>query len=317
MNTNIVAQNLNQLAVKNIEIANSLVNASKNATGMNKMNLQNAAKLNANVANKIVNNANNVMAANQAANAAMNTAVNLSVNTKLDGQGAATVVAESTMKVASNVNFGAAGANVVANAAISAAAKVSSETDPNVAALNVANASLKASKKVETNMLEKSINLNTKGANNLANSAKVNNTNVNSSVVATNKLANSANNMQKNAIKLANASQGKVGPMNKTFVMYAPVKKANKNSLMTASGNVVKFNANVKKAITHPSSKKQYVPFNAKNKKLKTQVYKQGELKNIYKNNKGTYTKATGFQGNVKNYLYGGMNTGLFGNKMV
>lgn len=317
MNTNVVAQNLNKLAVKNVEIANYLVNASKNATGMNKSKLQNAASLNANVANKIINNANNVMAANQAANAAMTSAVNLNVNTKLDGQRAATAVAESTMKVVSEANFGAAGANSVANAAISAAAKVSSETDPNVAALNVANASLKASKKVETNMLEKSINLNTNGSKNLANNARVNNNNVNSNVTVTNKLVKSANNMQKNAVKLANTPQGKVGPMNRKFVMYAPVKKTNNSFLMTANGNVVKFNSKAKKAITHPSAKKQYVPFNAKNNKLNTQVYKQGELKNIYKNKKGVYTKATGFQGNVKNYLYSGMNTGLFGNKMV
>ena len=44
---------------------------------------------------------------------------------------------------------------------------------------------------------------------------------------------------------------------------------------------------------------------------------KQVKIVNMYKNKKGVYTKATGVSENVKNYLYSGMNTGLFQNKMM
>ena len=47
-------------------------------------------------------------------------------------------------------------------------------------------------------------------------------------------------------------------------------------------------------------------------------IFKQGKLEKVYRNNKGKYTKSVGLNGKeYKNYIYTGLNTGLFNSRMV
>ena len=153
-----------------------------------------------------------------------------------------------------------------------------------------------------------SIKANTKAANSVLNLVnKVNDASTQ------NGLLNAAAKIQVNTKKMINRIQ----PTNNASIQYSKVKPAGKGFLITASGNTVKQSAKNLEQMTNPQNAKKYVTFNGKNKKLTTQVYRQGKLANVYKNKKGSYTKANGMSGNVKNYLYSGMNTGLFQNKMM
>lgn len=153
-----------------------------------------------------------------------------------------------------------------------------------------------------------------------------------SAVVAANTVANIALNKAQNmsmnmsapnvAVNIANAVVNKANKMNNVgsaVVANAVVnaaKKVNMNTKpTTAALNIAKTAVNSvpatvsnKKLTPNNFTKKPvYVKFNEGNGKTNAKIYKQGTLKNIYKNNKGKYVKSNGNLGNLKNYLFSGL----------
>jgi len=291
------------MAVQNVEIANTLVNISKMNTGGNKVALESAASNIIRAANVAVTNASNANASNQVANA-----VAVGNNSGGSAFDATNTMAIKGLNMANGANFGKAAAKSVANAAINATGKVTNNSNVSAGVNKVLNAVVNEAAKNDAQAINSSIKANTKAANSVLN--LVNKVNSNQAQDA---LLNAAAKIQINTNKMMNRIQ----PTNNASIQYSKVKPAGKGFLITASGNTVKQNAKSLEQMTNPKNAKQYVKFNGKNKKLTTQVYRQGQLANVYKNKKGSYTKANGMSGNVKNYLYSGMNTGLFGNKMM
>ena len=299
-----VGSQLNALAVKNVEIANTLVNVSKSITGVNKSALQNAASVAVNAANVVVKNASDAKAAVQVVNAVVSagknagsSALNITNNMAVKG-----------LNTANSANTGIVGAKVVANATINATGKVTNNSNVAAGVSKVNKAATNSAKNVEIKAINNSVKANTKAANSAL--KLVNKVNDPKAQVA---LVNAAGKIQNNTKNMLN----RVQPTNSSSTSYGKVKSAGKGFLLTSTGNTVKQSPQNVEKMVNPKNSRVYVKFNGKNKKLTTQVYKQGGLKNVYKNKKGVYTKANGMSGNVKNYLYSGMNTGLFQNKMM
>jgi hypothetical protein len=301
--TSNVSSQLNINAVENVEIANLLVNISKMNTGGNKVALETAASNIIGAANTAVTNASNAKASNQVANA-----VAVGKNSGVSAFDATNNMAINGLNMANGANNGKAAAKSVANAAINATGKVTNNSNVSAGVNKVLNAVVNEAAKNDAQAVNSSIKANTNAANSVL--SLVNKVNSNQ---AQDVLLNAAAKIQNNTKKMINRIQ----PTNNASIQYSKVKPAGKGFLITASGNTVKQTPKNLQQMTNPKNAKMYVKFNGKNKKLTTQVYKQGQLANVYKNKKGSYTKANGMSGNVKNYLYSGMNTGLFGNKMM
>jgi len=94
-------------------------------------------------------------------------------------------------------------------------------------------------------------------------------------------------------------------------IAKAAVNSAQKVNKVMGTNNYSKVpmsaNANKKLTPNNFTKKPKYVKFNEGNGKTKAQIYKQGTLKNVYKNSKGKYVKSSGNLGNLKNYLFGGL----------
>ena len=298
-----VSSQLNIMAVQNVEIANTLVNISKMNTGGNKVALESAASNIIGAANTAITNASSAKASNQVANA-----VAVGNNSMVSAFDATNNMAIKGLNMANNANIGKAAAKSVANAAVNATGKVTNNSNVSAGVNKVLNAVVNEAAKNDIQAINNSIKANTKAANAVL--SLVNKVN---STQAQDVLLNAAEKIQNNTKKMMNRIQ----PTNNAAIQYSKVKPAGKGFLITASGNTVKQSPKNLEQMTNPKNAKTYVKFNGKNKKLSTQVYRQGQLANVYKNKKGSYTKANGMSGNVKNYLYSGMNTGLFQNKMM
>ena len=74
--------------------------------------------------------------------------------------------------------------------------------------------------------------------------------------------------------------------------------------MIAANGTVKKFNAKGFVSNINKSTKKQAFVSAPTNKQ---HYNKTGVVKQVHKNNKGSYVKSSGMNGNVKNYLYTGM----------
>jgi hypothetical protein len=295
---------LNSVALKNAIVANTLIGSKVNSKIQSNI-LNNVASMNVSAANKIIKTTNNVMAAEKTAEAAMKSAVNLSVNTTLNSQQAASKVVKSAMKIANTVKMGNSGSNAIVNASVNAAASVKVNSDPNVAALKVANAALNASLNIKSKSVENVINTNTA----LINSTK--------QMLNKSKVKDEVKSLINNGVKDVAVATAKVMPYNDRENLFAIPMKGNKNTIITAQGNTKKFNSTKLNAIINPRGPIKYAKFNGKNKQLSTEIYKQGNLKKMYKNKHGIYTESSGLNGKFKNYVYTGLNTGLFGNNMV
>lgn len=302
--SNNISNQLNLNAVNNVELANSLVNVSNLNSAVNKSILENAAATIVNAANTTIQNAGNVLASTQVTN-------NIIMNGNKSGNSVTDVtnnMAVSGLNLANSASFGKVSAKAISNASINATVKVTANSSMSNGVNKVVNSVINEAAKIESVAVTNSVKANIKAINSVVNLAgKTNNTQTKEVLI------NAAASIQTNTNKMINRIQ----PYNNSVITLSKPKPAGKGFLITASGNTVKLNNKNLQRITNPESTKKYVAFNGKNKKLSTQVYKQGELRNVYKNKKGVYTKAAGMSGNVKNYLYSGMNTGLFGNSML
>ena len=319
----LVAKGLNEAALQTVKNANKLMSPQIVNSLLNRNKLMNNARksigsfnstkigfslnqLNANksAAEVLVKSANTTMTnakiANNAmiaARAASNAVISMKVNTNMNGKQAASTVVKVTGSVGNNFS----GVEPVLNAAKLAASKTSVTTDPLVAAINVAKAAKNAAKGVEVKMVKNSMNATVKAGNQIANMNKAP-TNVGLVVKK----------IEQNVSKIA-----KLGPSgtNSRFTTYAAAKPGKSTNIITAAGNTKPYNTKRKNSLFTPT-KRPIIPF-TKGKLMKTQVYKQGEVRSMYKNKNGIYTKSPGLSGNAKNYLYSTMNSGLFGNKMM
>lgn len=166
-----------------------------------------------------------------------------------------------------------------------------------VAANNVANLALNKAKNMPMNMPAPNVAANI--ANAVVNKANKMN-NIGSAVVA-NAVVKSAQNVKINTKPTTAALN----------IAKAAVKSAEKvNKVMNRStySNVpMSPNANKKLTPNNFFKKPEFVKFNEGNGKTNAQIYKQGVLKNVYKNSKGKYVKSSGNLGNLKNYLFSGL----------
>lgn len=279
---NNTANLLNQNALSNVELANNLANTNSAI-----------AEKAVNVANKTVLLANNIKGAQLTANAAVNEAVKINLNNTSGATEVAARVAKAAVDMANNLNN--KGAAAVANIAVNAASNAKKGDDPNAVALNIANAANAKANKVESIEVKKVNDMNTALNNSIAHS-------------------NATKNAKNMSTKNTNAVRGLNSMVNGK---YANVKKATGSNVITAQG-VTRPRTNANALTTIPSHKNGYAPANANNQKTGKQMYKEGVLMNIYKNKNGKqYTVQKGLNGNMKNYLFSGINMGLFSNKMV
>jgi hypothetical protein len=130
------------------------------------------------------------------------------------------------------------------------------------------------------------------------------------------------------AVKKLNAKIAATSPTNSKFASVVSAnKEAMKKMIFTAEGNMRELiktntanvvNINGKKRVVVPKTAKiVHKLHNVKAKTTGKQVYKQGELRNIYKNKNGkNYTVMPGVHGNVRNYQ-NMAKSGLFSGKML
>ena len=109
------------------------------------------------------------------------------------------------------------------------------------------------------------------------------------------------------ANKMNNVGSAVVANAAKKVNMNTKPTTAALNIAKTAVNSVPATVSNKKLTPNNFTKKPVYVKFNEGNGKMNAKIYKQGTLKNIYKNNKGKYVKSTGNLGNLKNYLFSGL----------
>tara|TARA_B110000977_G_scaffold201886_1_gene299805 strand:- start:11998 stop:12915 length:918 start_codon:yes stop_codon:yes gene_type:complete len=298
-----------------------------------------------NITSTLVGNANALIAsANNIQNTQVNTATNSMANTANNSQ-----VNVSTNSMASNSQVNAA-TNSMANTAsnvLNSASTVNNAINTANRAINVAsNVGPTASVESAVSSVVKSVQTqtaNTKVSQKVVQAANVlimggNNTMVGkeAAAVVANAGVAEALNIQNGEIQKVNASlkslnqklnatKAKIQPQSPTYTHFANAVSVNKNAMkkmvFTTEGNIkeVRKGKNGASVINVNGTKRAVVPqltavkLNAHNKKTNPtgrQVYKQGELKNIY-NKKNPYTVMNGAMGNMKSYLFKGSN-GLF-----
>lgn len=281
---------MNSLASVMVNNAQTMVNMANSIESANIMQNQTVnASTNAiaNVANATMNSASTVNSAVKTANVAVTAAS--AVNTSASVNTGVTSVVQSVMK------GNAAVANAVVNSA-NAVLKNNTVTNGSVAANIVANAAVNVAANVELNEASK------------------------------------VSNMTKNLNKKLNVTKKTIEPTNPMREKFAKAISVNaknvKKMLYTAEGEVkTVMNKNGGKVINVNGKPRVVVPkletrsLNAHNKSSGTktgrQVYKQGNLKNVYKNKNGKmYTIMNGAMGNMKNYLFKGAN-GLFSGSLL
>ena len=273
---------INESALNNANLANKINNSHSELA-------KNIVKN----ANSQIKSADNVAGANLIADAAVNEATNISLNGNNNAQVAAARVAKAAIIASNNMSNGNRGANTVANAALRSAATANSNSDPNSAALKVANAAIKAANKIEDAALEVVSRQN----------AKIN-------------AAVSHANVSNAAKKLSVSNSAGIRGYNKMLNGNpAVVKTASNGHTITTTGNV---RNNKSGGLNFKRYQPALAHANKSNSKTGGQVYKEGVLKNIYKNRNGKqYTVSNGNKGTIKNFVYSGMNAGLFSGKMM
>ena len=259
-----------------------------------------------NNATQMVNMANSL----ESANTGMSNSVHTTTN-------AMSQVANKMLNSATVVNNAVVSANSVIEVANSTPAKI----------VNVALNS--SSSEVADAVVNAANKLNSSVSNARANAMLVNaavNAAANVEIKETNKVI-SAN---KQLMTMMNNSKSKISPQNPLKATYAQVVAMNsknlKKLLHTTEGNVKPIlKANGKNVIHINGSLRPVTPNHKKIKMVKhnnkstptgKKIFKQGEMRKIYKNNKGSYTVMGGVYGNMKNYLFKGAN-GLFSGSML
>ena len=267
------AQNaINVSAVNNAELAN-MTNASHPNIAANAIK----------AANNQIGLADNAGAANEVANAAIREAADVAKNSTSSAAEAAARVAAAAMNSANSLALGESGASRVANAAVNAAKAVNVKSDPNNAALKVANAAIAASNAVENAAVAETVKQNNQLNNSIAHA-----------------------NVTRAAKNLSSSNSANVRGYNAALNRKpANVAKGAKGQTITSNGKVRNAGAN---SLNMRPPRPAMIPANKGNTKTNRRVYKGGLLRNVYENKNGKrYTISTGELGNMKNYLFTGM----------
>ena len=272
-----------------------------------------------NLSKNMTNLANTlVVAANEYEKSGPNTASKHALTT------AAANVANTALTHAINVNLAVETANKGVQAAkvvqphstaLTGANKVMNSVNPKKSSVGVSTAIFENANKLLTETTE---------LNGQETAALVANAGV---VEAVNMQTEAVENLGK-AVKKLNAKIAASSPTNSKFARVVSAnKEAMKKMIFTAEGNMRELiktntanlvNINGKKRVVVPKTAK--VVHQLHNPNAKTtgkQVYKQGQLRNIYKNKNGkNYTVMPGVHGNVRNYQ-NMAKSGLFSGKML
>ena len=205
--------------------------------------------------------------------------------------------ANKLMNLADNVTS----ANLSANVVLEKAVNVSANTK--LTANTVANNILKATENAVTNLKPNNGITNViKAINKVANNVPVQADPNATAMKVANAAVKAANVISENSAKIANKIG--VAPYNAAFSSFAKAKKANNTMIIATNGTVKKFNATKFVSNLNKKTKKQAFVNAPTNKQ---HYNKTGVVKQVHKNNKGSYVKSSGMNGNVKNYLYTGM----------
>lgn len=308
--------------------------------------MNSTASVMVNNAQKMLNMANSIESGNGLQNAAVNTATNAMVQVANNTMkaaanvNAATVSANSAVSVASNIST-----NTSVKTAVSSVVNATLKADaPAVvnAAVNAANSVLAANANASNtmqvpnnsqtvNVVNKSQAANVVVNNKPMNGAQAANVVANAATAAAvnveaKEVANVAKNVKALNAKLNNTKTkiNPTNPMRERFSKAVSVNSKNtKKMIYTAEGNIKALNnkngakvikVNGQNRVVLPKLvEKTYNKHNKSAQKTGRQVYKQGELRNIYKNKNGKfYTVMNGAMGNMKNFMFKGAN-GLFG----
>jgi hypothetical protein len=325
--------NLASKMVSNAKVMVNMANNIQSTTPVNSgVNGSGSVNSSVNVSGSVNSSVNVSGSVNSGVSGSVNSGVSGSVNSGVNGRG---LVNSVTDVIVNGANKLLESATVINKAVVSANKSV-------IAAKNVSvNASVETSVNTVVNAVQNSENLKVKNAvikaaNEVINVSNSLNGKEAASVVANVAVAEAVN-VQVQESKNASQTLKSVNKKLNTVKANSPLReklakvvqlneKARKTMIHTAEGNVKQIknlngakvvNVNGTKRVVVPKLESVKLPAHDKSAKPTGQkVYKQGNLKNVYKNKNGTYTVMNGALGNMKNYLFKGAN-GLFSGGML